>query len=113
MYQFGYTGQTINVIFKNNRCREAKVCTEDEKNDFNSCRVIELCQYAPGKAAAQIDKHEGAPITWSTDESDFSPPGSDEDKPQTVVYHFGQSDAVKLIMQYGFCTEAKSIKQKI
>ncbi len=55
MYQFGYTGQTIKVIFKNNRCREAKVCTENEKDDFNHCRVIELCQYAPGKAVAQID----------------------------------------------------------
>jgi hypothetical protein len=110
MYQFGYTGQTIKVIFKTDRCREAKVCTENEKDDFNHCRVIELCQYAPGKTVAQIDKHEGAPITWSTDENYFSPPGSDEDKTRTFVYHFGQSEAVKLTMRYGFCAEANILQ---
>lgn len=107
MYQFGGTCQTVRLIFKNDRCTDAKICTWGEANKFNESRVIQVCDYARGKTETQILKHEGQPTFEQTDSStdDTNETRSNRNNTKLLTYEFGLSNAAQLTILSGICVK--------
>jgi hypothetical protein len=101
VYKFGESAIATRVIFRNNACKEAAVCSHEERFDFDDWRITQIRNYALWKSVNQIIEKEGPPIGSPAIAS--APRALWPDiKTEKIIYRSGSHTAT-LYFKWGIC----------